>query len=154
MADKIPESALNLDLTFKGRYEKFSFRPVTEAEIRKLLKGLLVNRSTGLDGVAVRFLKMCENVSLRVLTYIINLSTATKTVPLSWKVECITPLFKEGDRAVAGNYRPIAIPPAASKLLEPVVHMQSSHGIFQIEQTAVGCPIWVRERPLDNHLHH
>ena len=124
LASEIPDSLLEMDLNFKGDYERFCFRPVTEKEVQKLLRSMSVNKSTGVDGIPIRFLKICEKVSVQVLTHIINLSLSTMTVPNNWKLACVVPLFKEGDKTVPGNYRPIAILPAASKILERVSHNQ------------------------------
>ena len=49
-----------------------------------------------------------------------------RIVPNGWKIACLTPLFKEGDRDMLGNYRPVTILSAASKILEKVVHKQVS----------------------------
>ena len=45
-------------------------------------------------------------------------------VPRGWKTCVLTPLHKDGDRTDPSNYRPIAILPAASKILERTVHQQ------------------------------
>ena len=45
-------------------------------------------------------------------------------VPEVWKKALVTPLFKSGSRNEAGNYRPVSILPAVSKLMERVVHNQ------------------------------
>lgn len=45
------------------------------------------------------------------LTYLVNLSILTNRFPESWKKAIITPVYKSGERDLAGNYRPIAILP-------------------------------------------
>ena len=57
LASEIPDSLLDLDFTFNGDYEKFSFRPVMEKEVKKLLRSMLINKSTGVDGISICFLK-------------------------------------------------------------------------------------------------
>ena len=36
----------------------------------------------------------------------------------------VTPLYKEGDRSSASNYRPISVLPVVSKIMERIVHNQ------------------------------
>ncbi len=102
--------------------------------------GFSVNKTTGVDGI--RFLKLCEKVSVKILTYIINLSLSTMTVPKSWKSACVTPLYKEGDKTLPGNYRLIATLPAASKLLEWVAHNQVAE-FYRLNKLLSGAQFWV-----------
>ena len=66
-------------------------------------------KSMGLDKILVKFLKLVPEVTVTILVHIINTSLRTGIVPAGWKVACITPLFKEGDRDDVSNYHPIAI---------------------------------------------
>ena len=126
LARDIPDSLLDMDFTFRGDYPVFDFSLTDEAAVGKLLDHMSSNKSTGIDGIPIRFLKMCRRTNVKILTHIINISLISKKVPHGWKKCCLTPLYKDGDRSVAGNYRPIAILPAASKLLERTVHQQVS----------------------------
>ena len=58
------------------------------------------------------------------LTFLINLSLQTGSVPSAWKTAKVIPLFKNGSRTDTDNYRPISILPVMSKTLERVVHKQ------------------------------
>lgn len=55
------------------------------------------------------------------LTHIINQSLTTGIVPQSMKIARVMPIYKSGDKHNFGNYRPISILPAFSKILEKVV---------------------------------
>jgi hypothetical protein len=61
------------------------------------------------------------------LSFIINLSLRTSSVPLDWKSAKIIPLHKSGDTTLESNYRPISILPVVSKILEKAVHHQLLH---------------------------
>ncbi len=124
LAAEMPASLLDIDYTFTGNREKFNFKNTTVEEVKKLILNISNNKSTGIDGVPIRFLKMTIDTSSQILCFIINMSMETKTVPKGWKTCVLTPLFKDGDRTDPCNYRPIAILPAASKLLERTVHQQ------------------------------
>ena len=63
-----------------------------------------MNKSTGVDGIPIRFIKLALDTSANIIGHIINQSLHTLTVPDGWKQSCITPLFKEGDRDSPSNY--------------------------------------------------
>ena len=44
--------------------------------------------------------------------------------PYKWKAAIVTPLYEDGDRGCASNYRPISVLPVASKIMERIVHNQ------------------------------
>ena len=58
------------------------------------------------------------------LTHIINLSISTKKFPDSWKKVKVIPLHKKEDLLNPKNYRPVAIVPIFSKVLERVIFNQ------------------------------
>ncbi len=43
-------------------------------------------------------------------------------VPVKWKSALVTPIFKEGERELPTNYRPISVIPLCMKILEKYVH--------------------------------
>ena len=58
------------------------------------------------------------------LTHVINLSISTSQFPAIWKVAKVVPLLKKGDALNPKNYRPVALLPIFSKVLERVVFNQ------------------------------
>uniref|UniRef100_A0A1X7SYU7 Reverse transcriptase domain-containing protein n=1 Tax=Amphimedon queenslandica TaxID=400682 RepID=A0A1X7SYU7_AMPQE len=44
------------------------------------------------------------------------------TLPLDWRTHYIKPIFKSKDRTSGLNYRPIALLPVISKVLERIVY--------------------------------
>ena len=124
LADAIPDSLLEPDYELREDRPLFDLHEVDHNTVRKLLNNTSINKSTRIDGVPIKFLKMCEPVSFLLITHIINLSIKTKIIPDGWKRACLTPVFKNGDPNNPTNYRTIAILPASSKILEHVVHDQ------------------------------
>ena len=102
----------------------FHLNKVTEEEVFKQLSQLNVNKATGHDGLAARFLKDGAPEICSPLTYIINLSFETSTVISDTKVPKVVPLFKKGDKANEGNYRPVSILPIVSKIYERLAYNQ------------------------------
>ena len=62
------------------------------------------------------------------LTHIVNLSITTQTFPKAYKVAKVVPLYKgkEADLTNPKSYRPVALLPIVSKILERVVKKQVS----------------------------
>ena len=52
----------------------------------------------------------------------INNSFLTGFFPDELKISKVTPVFKKGDKNEAGNYRPISILPAFSKIYERAIY--------------------------------
>ena len=55
------------------------------------------------------------------MTIIINESLASGTVPAKYKIAKIIPLYKKNEANDFGNYRPVSLLSALSKILEKVV---------------------------------
>ena len=80
-----------------------------------------VSKSTGLDGIGPRLLKLSAGVITQSLTVIVNKCVENGVFPSSWKQAKVTPLYKNGPRDEINNYRPISILPTVSKLIEKIV---------------------------------
>ena len=78
-------------------------------------------KATGLDDVSFKLLKIAKPAVVNSLTYIMNLSLKTGVFPDTWKQAKVTTLHK-GDDVSVNNFRPIAILPILSKIIEKAVH--------------------------------
>ena len=88
------------------------------------LSTLSINKATGLDLIPSRFLSDSANVTSRALTHIINLSLSQGIFPSDMKRARVIPLFKKSSRSDVGNYRPVSILSAISKVFEHLVYEQ------------------------------
>ena len=102
----------------------FSIRPVKPEEVLKIVQGLKNSKSTGLDNIDTYILKLVAKDILPALTNIINLSIRDSHFPSTWKRAKVVPLLKKGDRFDPKNYRPVALLPILSKVLERAVYLQ------------------------------
>ena len=102
------------------------FKAVGPEEVEKIIKDLKNSKASGVDWIDTAILKLSKDTILPALTHIINLSLTTNTFPEQWKTAKIIPLWKGKDSAKTApkNYRPVAILPIASKVLERVMHEQ------------------------------
>lgn len=92
--------------------------------VQKFLKNLNVNKSTGLDNIGPKILKLSANMLAPSLMYIVNKSITVGEFPCLWKEAKVKPLFKSGAKVEINNYRPISILPTVSKLIEKWVDSQ------------------------------
>ena len=96
----------------------FTIPEMSADEVKNALKVLPLNKATGMDGLSVKLLRLCGGTIIQPLQHVINLSIKCATFPSSWKQAQVTPVFKKGEVTNPSNYRPIAVLPACSKILE------------------------------------
>ncbi|CAB4038459.1 Hypothetical predicted protein [Paramuricea clavata] len=88
----------------------------------RALQNLKSCKSTGLDNISARFLKIATPSIAPSITKIMNISLNTAVFPTRWKTAKVVPLFNAGERDNVTNYRPISILPVISKIIEKHVH--------------------------------
>lgn len=101
--------------------EYFEIVPTSVSEVVKVIKGLNNTKSTGWDDIPLDIIK--ENIYLLALPLvdIFNLSIKSGVFPEKFKISKICPLFKKGEQSDPKNYRPIALLPTFSKILEKLI---------------------------------
>ena len=97
---------------------------MSEEFVYKELSSLNVSKSTGLDDLPARFIRDGASVLTSPITFIINQSILTETVPSTMKQARVKPLFKKNSPLDVGNYRPVSILSIVSKVLERSVYNQ------------------------------
>jgi len=103
---------------------EFKFSPIPVDNVASTLRSLKANKTTSLDKIAPKTLKLSASIVAPSLTYIFNLSLATGIYIHDWKRARVTPIFKSVDRRQCANYRPISILPAVSKVFGKEVFRQ------------------------------
>ena len=106
---------------------RFELKPATLPELSAAVRRMSSSRAVGLDEVPILAVRRCFAVIGPLLLHIINTSIASGIFPEMWKVACVLPLHKAGDRNLAQNYRPISLLPVMSKIAERVVCTQLSN---------------------------
>ncbi len=92
---------------------------MSEDQVLKFLVDLDETKTTGMDGVSAKLLKMSAHVLAKPLTNILNLIIKTNQFPTHWKTGRVTPIHKSSNRSDQNNFRPITF---LSKILELHVH--------------------------------
>jgi hypothetical protein len=96
--------------------------PVTEGEVKSIIKSLKSKNSYDYDGISPKVLKLCGVLIGKPLAYICSKSIATGTFPERLKYATVVPLHKKGDISDMANYRPISLLTTFSKVLETAMY--------------------------------
>ena len=95
---------------------------ITEQEVFTALSNLDPSKASGLDCIGPKILRTCCYGLYEVLTHLFSLSLVSCTIPQEWKIHCIVPVFKSGDKCSISNYRPISLLSSVSKVLERLIY--------------------------------
>ena len=125
--------------TIKPNRPTFSFKTVSEARVLKIIRKLSNKNSFGTDGISSKVLKSAADVLAAPITFIVNTSLTSGIYPTRWKTAKVIPILKKGDPTKMANYRPVALLPVTSKILEEVVRGQVSdhfekNGLLPVSQ--------------------
>ena len=98
----------------------FELEYITPCKVSKYINKLNVNKSTGIDGIGQKNLKMCKDHNVLAITALINNCIGQGIFPDKLKIASVIPLHKGGDINDPHNYCPISILPTLSKIFESV----------------------------------
>jgi hypothetical protein len=121
IAKNIDNGDRNLKDYITTTISSFNFQTVSESHVYRLLLSLNPGKSTGIDKIPAKIIRIAAPVITNSLTKIFNMAIISVTVPFEWKIARVTPIFKNGPRNLLNNYRPISILPVVSKLFEKVL---------------------------------
>ena len=94
---------------------------VTPLMVQKILQSLNVNKAVGIDHIGNRILKECAESLSEPLSILFQSSLDQGIFPTSWKDAQVSAIFKQIDRQIKTNYRPISLLSCMSKVLEKIV---------------------------------
>ena len=104
----------------------FRIERVTTKDVLKTIQGLKNSSSSGVDFIDTKTVKLAAGQISPALAHIINLSISSSTFPSVWKYAKVIPLLKslDADPLLPKSYRPVALLPILSKVLEKIVFNQ------------------------------
>ncbi len=91
---------------------------VKKEEILSIVKSCASKGSTDCVDMDMILVKNIIELVIEPFTYICNLSFSTGVFPDNMKTAKVIPLYKNGDKHVFSNYRPVSLLPQFSKILE------------------------------------
>lgn len=92
--------------------------PIDYNELNNIIISLKNNSSPGGDGIKSSLLKEIRHYIIHPLVHIINLCFQTGKFPDDLKNSNVTPIYKNGDKQITNNYRPISVTSQLSKVIE------------------------------------
>ena len=104
--------------------QKFKFGCITVAQIENVIKRLINNKATGMNGIPNKILKDNLTHLSPFFEELFNLSTETNTFPDDFKVGKVASVFKSGDKEDLNNYRPISVLPTIARIFERLPYNQ------------------------------
>ena len=120
-----PEDPLELTRRImSNRSSSFQLQPVHPEEIAKIISSLKSTKSCGYDNIDSYVIKLAKVELTPVITHIINISISNSSFPTVWKKAKVIPLHKKDEVIYPKNYRPVALLPIASKILERAIFLQ------------------------------
>ena len=122
LSDKLPTSQFDyshyMDHSLK---ESFFCNPISETEVILELQKLAKKRKASLESINPEILSQVAFVIAKPLRHIYNCSRLNGRVPDEFKTAKIIPIYKKGDTASPGNYRPISLLPVFNKIFEKLI---------------------------------
>uniref|UniRef100_A0A8B9ZP11 Reverse transcriptase domain-containing protein n=1 Tax=Anas zonorhyncha TaxID=75864 RepID=A0A8B9ZP11_9AVES len=106
---ELPEGEQNVALT------------THEEMVGDLLQHLDVCKSMGLYGIYPRVLRELVEELAKPLSIIYQQSWLSGEVPVDWRLANVMPIYKKGQRADPGNYRPVSLTSVPGKLMEQIM---------------------------------
>ena len=103
---------------------KFSLNHATREQVNTLIKDLDTGISVGHDKIPAKYVKMVADILDEPLTKVINTSIYNNKFCESAKIAVVPPIYKEKDRTLKENYRPVSILNVSSKVFEK--HLKNS----------------------------
>ena len=94
---------------------------VSRDKVLKLLRALRVDKSPGPDGIHPRILRELAETLATPLQILFSASLTRGEVPTQWREATVVPIFKKGDKADPGNYRPVSLTSVICKTLERLI---------------------------------
>ena len=108
-----------------GRSRPFSPTPVTPDQIEKIISNLKNSKASGIDMIDTYIIKLIKAEIVPAVCHIVNLSIQNNRFPTKWKIAKVIPLYKgKGCKLDPKSYRPVAILPILSKVLERAMFLQ------------------------------
>ena len=150
MADSLPDVPGYEDHLSGLKYDTMWLRPLEEEEVGEIMKKQQPKMSCGIDTINNKIVKTCHKELMKPMTLVINKSIKECYVPQTYKKAKIVPLYKKGAANECGNYRPVSLLSALSKILEKAICRQL---MIYLSVQKVLCPTQFGFRPANQTSH-
>ena len=121
----VPQYYSHLGLT-----RKFDLLSTEKDYVLKILRDIDTSKAAGIDRLPGRFLKDDVDVLAKPAIDICNLSVSLNKSPGALKLAKVKSIFKKSLKTNVSNYRHISLLPILSKLIEKVVHQETTNFFY------------------------
>ena len=129
------------DWTYEGVEFPGNFE-LNEVAIESVLleiKNLKIVKPSGIENISTKVLKDALWALAPQFTWLLNFSIRSSHIPIEWKKAKISLVPKDGNLTDINNFRPIAILPAVSKIMEHLIQSQTMsylerNGVLDVHQ--------------------
>ena len=118
------EDTGNIPSKDPSRHKSMAKITVSTNGVKKFIWGLNVHKAIGPDQTPTRLLHDFADELGPTLSVIFHRELDTRTIPDDWIEAGIVPVFKNGDRHQASNYRPVSPMSVTNRVVENVIHSQ------------------------------
>ena len=94
---------------------------ITTEDMLKRLNQLKVTKSSGPDGIHPKILFENSDQLAYPFKLLFDLTLSSGKIPKKWKTAEVKPIFKKGDKHIAGNYRPVSLTSIICKIFETFI---------------------------------
>ena len=101
---------------------KFRTKTTCPSETEKITKLFKCKTSSGCNEISLKLLKRCSSEFSKPLSHICNHSLIAEVFPQRLKHAIVKPLFKNSNKSIPSNYRPISLLTSFSKVFEKVMY--------------------------------
>jgi hypothetical protein len=124
LAKKIPPSDIKPTALMKHNVlDTIYLKETDPVEVKLVIMGLK-NSSPGWDNVSAGVLRQTCDITciIDILVYLINMSMVQGLFPSELKVAKVLPLYKNDNKTLLQNYRPVSVLPVFSKIFERIMY--------------------------------
>ena len=105
--------------------QNFNLREFEVENVLSEIKNLKISKPSGLENISTKIIKDALWALAHQFTWLLNMSVRMAKIPREWKKAQISLVPKDGDLTDINNFRPIAILPVVSKIMEHLIQSQT-----------------------------
>lgn len=119
-------NAINEKYSNATKSHQLILKPIDESFVSKRISNINAKKATGVDNISPKLLHYAKPVIAKPISDLVNLSLSSATFPDSLKIAHVAPIHKKNSVLEKGNYRPVSVLSAISKIFETAIEKQLS----------------------------
>lgn len=124
ITDLIPQNGPQMSQQRLLTTEEFNLIPPSLEQTEKIIKKLRTTVANGQDDISTKFLQEFSKELSPIINQLTTQLFTEGSFSNSLKISKVTPIYKSGDKTSPSNYRPIAVLPNLSKVVETSIKEQ------------------------------